>query len=124
MVENIKQTKQSFEPLILENENEYLLPEFPSVRDNNKLNIPDNVKDGSIDKSKICARNDKREKAVSSALSSKKGSLCKIDDIVSSKFKKRRRKVHSSNSKSTVNTRDTNLIGRKDIKKRKQKSTK
>lgn len=99
-----------------------LLQELTSVRDDIKLNSSRNAKSGALGKNKIRAKGDKKEKIISSALSSKKGSLSKLDDITSLKFKKRRRKLHSCNSKSTVATRDTNFLGRKDTKKRKQKS--
>ncbi|KOC70758.1 hypothetical protein WH47_06798, partial [Habropoda laboriosa] len=122
LIQNAANAKKSFEQLILDNQNEYLLQELSSVRDDSKFNISGSVKDGSIDKSKICAKSEKKEKAVSSTLSSKKGSLCKLDDTISLKFKRRRKKVHSSNSRSTVTTRDTNFVGRKDTKKRKQKN--
>lgn len=92
------------------------------MRNDTKLNISHNVKDKSMDKSKISAKNEKKERAISSALSSKKGSSCKLDDIVSVKIKKRRRKMHCSNSRSTVTTRDTTFLGKKDTKRRKQKS--
>ena len=101
--------------------NDYILQESPSIRDNIKLNISGNLKDGPSDKNKISVRSEKKEKAISSALSSKKGSLCKLDDIVSLK-KKRRRKINCSNSRSTVTTRETVLLGKKDTKRRKQKS--
>ncbi|CAK9802560.1 hypothetical protein ANTQUA_LOCUS3377 [Anthophora quadrimaculata] len=122
LVQNTENSKKNFEQVILDNQNEYLLQELSSVRDDSKFNISGSVKDGSVDKSKICAKSEKKEKAVSSTLSCKKGSLCKLDDIISLKFKKRRKKVHSSNSRSTVTTRDTNFVGRKDTKKRKQKN--
>ncbi|CAK9817405.1 hypothetical protein ANTPLA_LOCUS9365 [Anthophora plagiata] len=122
LVQNAENSKKSFEQVILDNQNEYLLQELSSVRDDSKFNISGSVKDGSVDKSKICAKSEKKEKAVSSTLSCKKGSLCKLDDVISLKFKKRRKKVHSSNSRSTVTTRDTNFVGRKDTKKRKQKN--
>ncbi|XP_076229039.1 uncharacterized protein LOC116430798 [Nomia melanderi] len=88
------------------------------IGNKNKLNIHGNVKNGTGGKNKVYKKNEKKEKIAFSTLSSKKNSVSKIDDIVSLKLKKRRRKLHNANSKSTV---ATNCTGRKDLKKRKQK---
>ncbi|CAL7942904.1 unnamed protein product [Xylocopa violacea] len=123
LIENNESSKNSFEQSILDNQNKYTFQEISSARDDIKLNMPDNVKGESVGKSKISIKHEKKEKTISSALSSKKGSLYKLDDVVSLKIKKRKRKIHSSNSKSTVTTRDTNCLGKKDAKKRKQKNS-
>ncbi|XP_076684999.1 uncharacterized protein LOC143377532 isoform X2 [Andrena cerasifolii] len=95
------------------------IKEVSSARDEIKLNNFCNGKAGSLGRNKVAK---KKEKVGSSTLSSKKDSLCKLDEMVSLKLKKRRRKLHCSISKSTVATRDTNFLGRKDTKKRKQKN--
>ncbi|XP_071857875.1 uncharacterized protein isoform X1 [Bombus fervidus] len=123
LIGNNETLTKSFEQLTLDNQNSYLLQESFSAKDDIKLNISGNVKDGSMDKSKVSTKNEKKEKAISSALSSKKGSLCKLDDIVPLKIKRRRKKIHCSNSRSTVTTRDTIFLGKKDTKKRKQKNS-
>ncbi|XP_076753315.1 uncharacterized protein LOC143424842 [Xylocopa sonorina] len=123
LIENNESSKNSFEQSIFDNQNKYIFQEISSARDDMKLNISDNVKDESVGKNKIFIKHEKKERTISSALSSKKGSSYKLDDIVSLKIKKRKRKIHSSNSKSTVTTRDTNCLGKKDAKKRKQKNS-
>lgn len=124
LVEDASKPNKLFEQLVLDDQNEYLLQELSSARDNIKLNTFGSIKNESPGKNKIYTRTEKNDKAGSSTLSSKKGSSSKLDNIVSIKLKRRRRKLHCSNSKSTVTTKDTNLLGRKDIKKRKPKSTK
>ncbi|CAD1479002.1 unnamed protein product, partial [Heterotrigona itama] len=121
LIENNESSNKSFEQLILDNQNGYLFQE-PSPMKDIKLNISHDVKDKNMDKNKFSAKNEKKERAISSALSSKKGSSSKLDDIVSVKIKKRRRKIHCSNSRSTVTTRDTTFLGKKDTKRRKQKN--
>ncbi|XP_026670363.1 uncharacterized protein LOC108626027 [Ceratina calcarata] len=118
LVENIEDSKDTLEQLLLDNQNEYLLRELASARDALRLNISESR---STDKGKV--KNEKKEKGVSSALASKRGSLSKLDNMVSLKIKKKKKKVHSSNSRSTVTTRDTNYMGKKEPKKRKQKNT-
>ncbi|XP_012149373.2 uncharacterized protein LOC100877114 isoform X2 [Megachile rotundata] len=122
LVEDVSNSKKLFEQLILDTQNEHLLQELSSARNNFKLNISGSVKDGSLGRNKISSKIEKNSKSIPSAVSSKKGSSCKLDNIVSLKLKKRRRKIHCSNSKSTVTTRDTNFLGRKDAKRRKQKN--
>ncbi|XP_034189466.2 uncharacterized protein LOC117608442 [Osmia lignaria lignaria] len=123
LVEDAGKPNKLFEQLVLDNQNEYLLQELSSARDNIKLNTIGSIKNESPGKNKIYTKTEKNDKAGSSTLSSKKGSLSKLDNIVSTKLKRRRRKLHCSNSKSTVTTKDTNLLGRKDTKKRKPKNS-
>ncbi|KAK9299309.1 hypothetical protein QLX08_007659 [Tetragonisca angustula] len=122
LIEKNKSSSKSFEQLILDNQNDYLFQESSPMRDDMKLNISHDVEDKSMDKSKTSAKNEKKERAISLTLSSKKGSSCKLDDIVSVKIKKRRRKINCSNSRSTVTTKDTTSLGKKDTKRRKQKN--
>nr|XP_033325726.1 uncharacterized protein LOC117220145 isoform X1 [Megalopta genalis] len=114
--------RYSTELLDLENQDDYIHQELPSAKHGIKLDIPGSVRNESGGKSKAYRKNEKKEKTASSALSSKKGSVSKFDDVASLKFRKRRKKLCGSTSKSTIATRDTNIVGRKDVKRRKQKN--
>ncbi|XP_078039818.1 uncharacterized protein LOC144471548 [Augochlora pura] len=112
----------STELLDLNNQDDYIHEDQPSAKLGIKLDIPSSVRNGSGGKGKAYRKNEKKEKTASSALPSKKGSVSKLDDIASLKFRKRRKKLCGSTSKSTIATRDTNIVGRKDVKRRKQKN--
>ncbi|XP_054014000.1 uncharacterized protein LOC128895436 [Hylaeus anthracinus] len=112
LAQDVEDSKKAFEQLILDNQNKCLLQDLTSARGSIKLHTTGSIKTATVGKSKKV----KNEKL------SRRGSLSKLDDITALKFKKRRRKLHGSNSKSTVTTKDTNFIGRKDTKKRKQKN--
>ncbi|XP_043254024.1 uncharacterized protein LOC122398335 [Colletes gigas] len=118
-VENSK----SFEQLISDNQNEYLLQKLPFANNGIKPQTNGSVKTAPTGKSKNRLKSEKKEKTISSVVLSKKGSSCKLDDAVALKFKKRRRKLHGISSKSTVTTKDTIFVGRKDTRKRKQKGS-
>ncbi|XP_076662260.1 uncharacterized protein LOC143365718 [Halictus rubicundus] len=122
LMQNVGYSKKPFRELDLDNQDEYTHRDLPSAKHGIKLNIPGSITHGSGGKSKVYRKNEKKEKTPSSALPSKKGSVSKLDDIASLKFRKRRKKLCGSTSKSTVATRDTNFVGRKDAKRRKQKS--
>ncbi|KAL6422026.1 hypothetical protein ACFW04_010844 [Cataglyphis niger] len=76
-----------------------------------ELNIPDTAKIRRVDKSKQASRMEKNE---SNSIYNK------IGDTLS-KMRKKKVRIRSSISKSTVATKDTNLIGRKEAKKRKHR---
>ncbi|XP_076181218.1 uncharacterized protein LOC143153667 isoform X3 [Ptiloglossa arizonensis] len=126
LMQSVENPKKISEQSILNNENEYLLQNISSARDGIKLHAVGSGKTttttttATIGKIKIRSKSEKKEKRIPSSLLSKKSSLSKLDDIAL-KFKKRRRKLYGSNSKSTITTRDTIFIGGKDTKKRKPK---
>ncbi|XP_015438353.1 PREDICTED: centrosomal protein of 57 kDa-like [Dufourea novaeangliae] len=122
LMQNHEHPKKCYKELILDNRNFTYMEDLPSTKDDLRLNTLGSLKNGTGGKTKVCRKIEKKEKPVPSTLPSKKDTLSKLDDVASLKLKKRRRRVHSSNSKSTVTTRDTNFVGRKDVKKRKQKS--
>lgn len=76
------------------------------------LNVPDIVKVRRTEKGKRASR---MERSESNSFYNKPGDAL-------SKMRKRKGKLRSSISKSTITTKDTNLIGRKEAKRRRHKS--
>ncbi|XP_076639319.1 uncharacterized protein LOC143351556 isoform X2 [Colletes latitarsis] len=122
-VTQVVENSKSIERLISDNQNEYLLQKLPFANSGVKPETNGSVKTAPTGKSKNRLKSEKKGKTISSVILSKKGSSCKLDDAVALKFKKRRRKLHGISSKSTVTTKDTIFVGRKDTRKRKQKGS-
>lgn len=84
-----------------------------SIRDAElNLNIPDTAKVKRAEKSKRASRMERSES----------NSFYNKPSDALSKMRKRKGRLRSSISKSTVTTKDTNLIGRKEAKRRRHKS--
>lgn len=75
------------------------------------FNISDTVNSKRVERRKRATRTEKKDT----------NSLYKVADATMSKVRKRKGKVHSSASRSTVVTRDTSYIGKKEAKRRKHR---
>ncbi|KAG7199079.1 hypothetical protein KM043_017977 [Ampulex compressa] len=69
---------------------------------------------------KILTKNNRKQNMTAGKNTRKKTSACKVDESTS-KVSRKRGKLKSSNSKSTIATRCTSITGRRDVRKRKQK---
>ncbi|KAI4502582.1 hypothetical protein M0802_002494 [Mischocyttarus mexicanus] len=123
---NIFPSKQPNEQLIVNNQTEWASQPFSPFANPDinlqelRLNISSSIKSSQTSKCRSLIKGNK-ESTINAINIDKKKSICKGDQTVNKKIKKRRGKLHNINSKSTVATKEMNLTARKDVRKRKQK---
>lgn len=117
--------KEPYEQLVVNNPTKWTTQISPSANpDINlqelRLNISDSIKSSHTPKCRSSIKENK-EPIINAINVNNKKSICKDDQTVSSKIKKRRGKLRNINSKSTIGTKEVNATTRKDVKRRKLK---